>query len=139
MADREQTSARPLEVSSVLDTIGGRASRSARGAFDFEHPGPAFAGDEEVSGGGVAGDAVEFLGAVWLGQLAAQGGEVEPARDAAVGRVDARDAVAGVDVGEDVAVGVLEFVEFLDRASLVAHLEGFLDGEGVRVEELQRA
>src|ERR1700741_334729 len=76
---------------------------------------PFFPGDEETIGGRIVGDAIEHVGlgsAIGVGQQAV---EINDAKDAPGGGIDASDGLALPDIGVNLALDELEFIEQAQR------------------------
>ena len=71
--------------------------------LDLVHPGPEFAGDEQVLGLREPGDAVEDAVVLVVGGRGEQARQVDPAGDAAGLGVDDGDPLGPPDVGVDQA------------------------------------
>ena len=99
------------QIGWLLRVSGFARGRGGRDELDLEDGGPLLAGDEEAVVLGVVGDAVENGFGAEVDDVGEEAGEVDPGDDVAVAGRDAGDAVGVPDVGVDLAVDVLEFVE----------------------------
>src|ERR1043165_7409825 len=107
----------------------------ARLEFYLEKSRPEFSGDEESIACLIVSDAVQhglFVVNVAGRQQAIQ---INPARNAAVLRIDRHYSVVVPDVGVDFAVDVLEFVQLFDWQIAVEYCDGLCDLKAVRVEK----
>ena len=105
--------------------------------FDFEEFAPSFACHEDTFRGRVVGDAVQYVGIRGDLFVREQAAQVDDPFDNAAGGVDDDDLVGDIDVGPDLPVDPLQFVEQLYRGTPEGARPAALHPKGFRIEDAQ--
>ena len=105
--------------------------------FDFEEFAPSFACHEDTFRGRVVGDAVQYVGIRGDLFVREQAAQVDDPFDDAAGGVDDDDLVGDIDIGPDLPVDPLQFVEQLYRGTPEGDRHAALHPKGFRIEDAQ--
>src|SRR5579863_7608442 len=101
---------------------------------NLKNPGPQFSRHKQSPAFPVIRDAVQNCFRLALIERTQQSRKVDPPQNLSRPRRDPRNPIAMPDVGENFSLNKLQFIEFIDRLSLVAYFDPPLLTERIRIQ-----